>query len=329
MTTATLDDILTGHVPVTSNRRLIESITSARESRFLAVVLAPEVKLTAEIAPPLIEVLDTMPEGGGLDLFVDTLGGAAEEAWRLVSILRERFDRYTAVVPFGASPGATQVALGANELMMGDASSLSPIEPARLRVLETTDGGKLPLSAYDVGHYLRFLRRAFEGGTIPEAATADLWNHVDPLVVGATERQHRSNIETTRRCLATHLDEAGVARVIESIDGLTHRFPLTRRDCESRLGLSVLKPTRDLWAHVWSLYEYYDRMLNLSGEMNLGDQSYAVDYDGFIDSADERRVLIRVTRLDERGHPAADRAPIRRWVRPVSREVKVDEQLEL
>ena len=135
MATATLDDILTGHVPLTSNRRLIESVTTARESRFMAVVLAPEVKLSTELAPPLLEVLDSMPEGGGLDLFVDTLGGASEEAWRVVSMLRERFDRYTAIIPFAASPGATQVALGANDLMMGEASSLSPIEPDRKSVV--------------------------------------------------------------------------------------------------------------------------------------------------------------------------------------------------
>lgn len=328
MATATLNDILTGHVPVTSNRRLVESITTARESRFLAVVLAPEVKLTTELAPPLLEVLDSLDEGGGLDLFVDTLGGASEESWRLVSMLRERFDRYTAIVPFAASPGATQVAVGANELMMGDASSLAPIEPARLRRIESADGTQVPLSAYDVGHYLRFLRDAFAGAAIPDAAIADLWDRVDPLIVGATARQHESNLETTRRCVGTHLDEAGVAKVIDAVSGLTHRFPLTRRDCETA-GLSVLKPARDLWAHVWRLYEYYDRMVNLSGEMNLGDQHYAVDYDGFIDSLEERRVLIRVTRLDDRGRPAPDRQPIRRWVRPVSREVKVDESLEL
>ncbi len=329
MASATLDDILTGHVPLTSNRRLIESVTTARESRFLAVVLAPEVKLSSELAPPLLEVLDSMPEGGGLDLFVDTLGGASEEAWRVVSVLRERFDRYTAIIPFAASPGATQVAFGSNELMMGEASSLSPIEPARLRRVETAEGAVVPMSAYDVQHYLNFLKRAFGDATIPPAATADLWERVDPLVVGATEKQHQSNLQTTRRCLGTHRDEATVERVIAAIDGLTVRFPITRRDCESRLGLSVLKPSRDLWAHVWELYGYYDRMFNLSGDMMLGEQHYAVEYDGFIDSIDERRVLIRITRLDERGHPVADRQPIRRWVRPVSREVKVDEQLEL
>ena len=133
MASATLDDILTGHVPLTSNRRLIESVTTARESRFLAVVLAPEVKLSSELAPPLLEVLDSMPEGGGLDLFVDTLGGASEEAWRVVSVLRERFDRYTAIIPFAASPGATQVAFGSHELMMGEASRRSPLAPARRR----------------------------------------------------------------------------------------------------------------------------------------------------------------------------------------------------
>ena len=332
MSSLTLNDILEGHVPLTSNRESMAAIAGARESRLLAVVLSPDVRLGSDLASPLMEVLDTLPEGGGLDLFVDALGGASAETWRVVSMLRERFDRYTAIVPFAASPGATQVALGANELMMGEGSSLSPIEPPRLRRLETAEGERVPVSAYDVYHYANFLRRTLgpDAATASSPALAQLWTRLDPLVVGATERAHQTQLETTRRCLATHKQsEETIEQVISELDGRSHRFPITRRDCEARLGLSVLKPSRDLWADVWSLYEYYERMFELSGDLMLGDQRYSVDYEGFIDAVDERRVLIRVTRLDERGHAVSDRQVIRRWVRPKGREVKVDEELEL
>lgn len=335
----TLSEVLEGHVPLTSNRPLIEALTTARESRFLAVVLSPSVQLGSQIIPPLLEVLETLPEGGGLDLFVDCLGGASEEAWRIVSILRERFDRYTAIVPFSASPGASQVALGADELMMGEASSLAPLEPARLRKIELAGGNeKVSMSAYDVHHYLSFLERELrlEGGLSASSPILEqILARIDPLVVGATEKAHQVNRLVTRRCLETHLDpdrdHEQIERILEELGAgfISHKFPVTRRDCENRLGLRVLKPDRDLWASIWSLHGYYTRMWDLEGELVLADKYYCVGYDGFIDTADERRVLIRITRTDERGRPLTDKPTLHRWVRPKGRDVVLDQELEL
>ncbi len=327
-----LNDILDGHVPLTSNRRLIESLTTARESRFLGLMLAPDVRVDAQIAIPLLEVLDSIEEGGSLDVMVDAFGGANPETWRIVSILRERFDRITAVVPFAASPGATQVALGANELLMGEAASLSPIEPPRLRRVDTQGHGRIAVSSHDLAQYVGFLKEALGVASIsPDSPSlGHVWEVTDPIVVAATEKSHRDDLETTKRCLGTHLSEEAAARVMRELGGGSHKFPITRRDCESRLGLNVIKPARDLWSPVWALYQYYEKMFDLTGDMVLGEgQYYTLDFDGFIDTLEARRVLIRVTRTDERGHPVPEVAPIRRWVQPVGREVRVDTELEL
>lgn len=339
MSQPTLSEILEGNVPLTSNRELIEALTTARQSRFLAIVLAPTVTLKTEVISPLIEVLDALPEGGGLDMFLEAVGGASQEAWRVVSILRERFDRYTAIIPFAASPGSTQLALGADELMMGEASSLAPLEPARIRKLEVAGHGeKVSMSAYDVHHYLRFLERELrlEGGVSADSPVLEqLLGRIDPLVVGATEKAHQVNRMVTRRCLETHLDaERDGEQIQRVLDELTtgfvsHKFPFTRRDCESRLGLKVLKPDRDLWSKVWALHNYYRNMLDLEGDLVLGEKHFTVGYDGFIDTLDERRVLLRVSRTDEHGRPLTDKPTLHRWVRPKGREVKLDEELEL
>ncbi len=337
----TLPAVRAGHGPRTPNRDRIGPRARRRQGRLLTIVLAPTVQLKSTLMPPLLEVLQTLAPGGGVDVMVDALGGATAEAWRVVSVLRDRFDSYNAIVPFAASPGATQVALGANALIMGEASSLAPIEPPRVKGLEVAGGddSRLSMSAYDVQHYIRFLQRELAPGEKLDAASpalAQLWSRVDPLVVGATERAHQTNRTVTRRCLETHLDPDKDAARIDGVlrhfadSGLGHRFPITRRDCELRLGLDVIKPPEDLWGAVWNLHGYYRRMLDLEGDLQLGEaQHYLVGFDGFIDTLETRRVLLRVTRCDEAGRPLADKATLHRWVSPQAREVKLDEELEL
>ncbi len=336
--TPTLNEVLEGNVPLTSNHDQLAELGRLRESRILALVLAPGVQLRTGFIPPLLDVLETLPEGGGLDLFVDTLGAASEESWRIVSMLRARFDRYTAIVPFAATPGATQIALGADELMMGEASSLAPIEPARLKAVRDDDGENRTMSAYDVHHYLQFVQRALGVDRLPP--DSPLWtalvNRVDPMVIGITEKAHQINRLVTRRCLETHIDpetdDARIEAVLDEVGAgtLGRRFPITRRDCERRLGLDVIKPAREIGQAVWALHAYYRQMLDLEGDLQLGDkQHYTVGYDGFIDTLEERRVLLRITRVDEHGRPIATKPVLHRWVSPVGRDVVLDEELEL
>lgn len=336
--TPTLKEILEGNVPLTSNRDRLSELARQRESRVLALVLGPGVSLRTGFIPPLLEVLETLPEGGSLDLYIDTFGAASEETWRIVSMLRERFDRFTAIVPFAATAGATQIALGADELMMGEASSLAPIEPARLKAVRDDDGENRTMSAYDVHHYLKFVQRALGVERLP--ADSPLWaalvDRVDPMVIGITEKAHQINRMVTRRSLETHLDpdkdREHIDRILEEVGAgtLGRRFPITRRDCERRLGLQVLKPAREIWQSVWSLNAYYRQMLDLEGDLQLGDkQHYTVGFDGFIDTIDDRRVRLRITRVDEHGRPIADKPVLHRWVSPAGRDVVVDEELEL
>ncbi len=325
----TLSDVLQGRFPLGGNSLEINAISKARGHKFMAIVLAPTVKLGPELVPPLLEVLDTVPEGGAIDIFVDTLGGAAEETWRLVSILRERFDHYSCLIPFAASPGATQVALGADEVVMGPASSLAPLEPARIRAVDT-DGERFSMSAYDLRSYLGFLRR--EVGEITGEALSELWKRIDPLLVGVTEKAHQSLLLTTRRALETHMDDtAQVDRVLQELGGgvASHKFPFTRRDAESRLGLHVIRPGRQLAASMWGLRDYYNHMLEIEGDVQLGDKHYRIEYDGFIDTAHTRRVLLRVTRVDERGRALPDLPTIRRWVEPSGGEMSLDQEVDL
>lgn len=75
---------------------------------------------------------DMLREADGNDytfLMINSPGGDAETALRVIRLYREFSDSYKAIVPDMAKSAATQICLGANEIFMGRNSELGPIDP--------------------------------------------------------------------------------------------------------------------------------------------------------------------------------------------------------
>jgi hypothetical protein len=68
------------------------------------------------------------PKSKEIDVIVHSSGGSAEYAYRIISLLHEEFKSVTVVVPFWAKSAATLLALGAQELLMGENAELGPLD---------------------------------------------------------------------------------------------------------------------------------------------------------------------------------------------------------
>ena len=310
-----LTEVLEGHFPLNSNRLLLQDIANLRQRRILAIVLAPHMHLDRAAIDPLVGILRGLRGTSTLDLFVDGLGLTSPEAWRVVSALREHFQQVTAIVPFAASPGATMLALGANELLMTDVASLSPLEP------------------WSLSNELQRLRGELRA--LGHGGRENALQRLDPRDVGAVERAYNALATLVRRILETHMDREKDAQRVEDIitelceGDLLPSFPVTRRDCEQRLGLTVVKPDDTLSDVAWKLHEYYGQMFDIEGDWLWNDRHFSISYDGFIDTLDDRRVLVRIHRLDERGRRVGEGPVLTRWVRPGGQEVIIDRELAL
>lgn len=64
-----------------------------------------------------------------LDLIIHSPGGSAEAAEQVVNYLRTQFDYIRCFVPLQAKSAATMVALGCDEVVLGQHSELGPIDP--------------------------------------------------------------------------------------------------------------------------------------------------------------------------------------------------------
>lgn len=64
-----------------------------------------------------------------LDLILHSPGGSPQAAEQMLNYLRTQFDHIRAIVPLQAKSAATMMALGCDEIVMGDHSELGPIDP--------------------------------------------------------------------------------------------------------------------------------------------------------------------------------------------------------
>ena len=91
-----------------------------------------------------IDQIDALSDADKVDVLVHSTGGDALAAWKLMSILRERFDNVAVLVPFMAFSAATLFALGADEMVMRPHAWLGPIDPRSRFPCLTAAGGSFP-----------------------------------------------------------------------------------------------------------------------------------------------------------------------------------------
>jgi ClpP class serine protease len=72
-----------------------------------------------------IDQIDAIGPGDEVDILLHSTGGDALTAWKLMSLLRERFKNVGVLVPFMAFSAATLFTLGADEIVMHPHASLA------------------------------------------------------------------------------------------------------------------------------------------------------------------------------------------------------------
>ncbi len=89
----------------------------------------PEEFMIEEFTEIVAEKFPEKEKRPPLYLLIHSPGGAISSAYVIASVLRENFSNITAFVPHIAASGATLLAIASNEIVMGDISQLSPIDP--------------------------------------------------------------------------------------------------------------------------------------------------------------------------------------------------------
>lgn len=87
-------------------------------------------------------------KGQELDLIIHSAGGSLEAADQIVQYLRNKYDHIRVFVPQSAMSAATMIACAADEIWLGNQSSLGPIDPQI--TLPTGNGGATTVAAQSI-----------------------------------------------------------------------------------------------------------------------------------------------------------------------------------
>lgn len=145
-----------------------------------------------------------------LDLILHSPGGSAQAAEQIIEYLRTRFDYIRAIVPLQAKSAATMMALGCDEILMGDHSELGPIDP---QILVPVPEGRRYAPAHAI---LRDFNRAKEEckqdvGNI--AAWTPILRSYAGGLIEFCHQQVKLSMEVVEKWLANHMlrhDDMGV-----------------------------------------------------------------------------------------------------------------------
>jgi hypothetical protein len=248
------------------------AIEQYRKRPLIVYATSTRPGVVAQMAPDavreFIDQLDAIKDAKRIDILLHSTGGDGLTAWKLMSILRERFDEVSVLVPYMAFSAATLFALGADEIVMHPHASLGPIDP---QISIAQPDGKVRQFAYeDVGAFLRFLTSEVKvtEQVHVSAIVEKLFSVVDPVNVGAAKRASELASSVGERLLLTHMSKGDEkARAKQIADNLNKSF-FAHGDAVSRkrateLQLKIAEADQTLETLIWNAYLGMESYLDL------------------------------------------------------------------
>jgi hypothetical protein len=260
-------------------RKLIAAIETKRKSRLICYLTSDRQNASAIIAkdalPFVFNQLREIGQVPRIDLLVFTSGGDTLAAFGLARLLRE-FTRWVGVlVPDRCFSAGTLLALGANEIYMTRAGTLSPIDPSVTTQLNpSTDGPMpgtrqlLPVSVESVAGFKSLIEK--DWGIRDEEMLTQLFkvlaHRVHPLALGDVYRSRQQIERLAHQLMKKHRrDRTNVQKVISTLTrGLgSHDYPISRTEARELLGRQIARDDSRLETMVWDLYQDYAKEMSL------------------------------------------------------------------
>ena len=266
-------------------RPLISYVTSKRDGI--------QADMASDVLPYLIEQLDSLPKNTTeLDFLIVSYGGDPMVAWRIMSLIRERVDRVSVLIPQSAYSAATLVALGGDDIVMHPNGHLGPVD-MQIR----TAGSHILFSTEDITAFVNFVREDLSITdqehlrTLFEATCRE----VGTLGVGFTARSQKLALDLARRLLSLpgeDDDNPASKTIVENLSRQfhSHSYPVSRKEAIS-MGLPVVKD-RDgiLEGLMWDLW--------LDIEADLDERNPFNPIAILLNSSEADKLLAPVPQLD-------------------------------
>jgi hypothetical protein len=239
--------------------REIQETTDSKLLCYTAGVLAP---IDREDVVCFVDLLHNVLHGQSIDLLLHTGGGDIDAAEKLMTMIRKKAStsQVRVVVPDYAKSAGTLIALGADRILMSDASELGPIDPQVIRA--DHNGNRM---RHSVKNYLdAYSEHQKALADNPDDVTARMMlSKLDPETVhlfkGIMARATKCAEKQLRQGM---MKESGnwtlaVSALLYAPQFQTHGQPISWEDAaDPSIGLTVdyHAPDDELWLKYWQLY---------------------------------------------------------------------------
>ncbi len=312
---------------------MIGKIQEELNASVICYITGDRENLSTRIAPDVIRIffrhLEHIGPQENICLFLYTRGGDVLTPWRLVNLIREYCHEFSVLLPFRAYSAGTLICLGADQIIMGKMSELSPIDPSVANAFNPEDPGnktaKIPVSVEDVTSFLDLAQE--KAGLKEEEYMTHVYlrlaKDVHPLALGNVHRNYSLIRSLAKKLLELHSESRSPGHIQDIIDNLTeklyaHNHMISRYEAKKYIKLHVSEPSKKLESLVWQLYENYEADLQLAEPFNpailLKEHEQQVDFEaagGMIESLKQQDAFIFEGRVTRHARQKHDTPPVK------------------
>lgn len=259
----------------------IEAVTHHKLIVYCAALSHPASSIAADDVTPFMSLLGPLTEYEGLDLLINSPGGSADTAEKIVSLCRQFVTpgkSFRLIVPYMAKSAATMIGLGTDRIVMGITSELGPIDP---QMQQFVGGGMryVPGQSF-IDAFEQIKAETAANNNLLNAAYIPALSTFDVAFLDfcrkAVERSRAFGI----KWLSAHMC-SGDAQPMQRATQITNQL-LNVQQYQShgqqinaaeakKIGLEVdeLQPDDDLWKLIWEYYCRADLFMRGSGNIKV------------------------------------------------------------
>ncbi len=248
-----------------SRKELYAEIEKKRGRPLIAYFTSLRPNATGQIASDVIpefakQILEIPNNKKEIDILVVSYGGDPTVAWRIITMLRERFDKVGILIPYTAYSAATLLALGADEIIMHPFSNLGPVDPqlTYIRKGEKGEQEKVQFGTEDLRHYLEFVKVdvGISDQEQLERAFELVCKDVGSIPIGVAKRSSYLALSMGEKLLNLHMnDQTKVKAIVEALNKsfYHHGYPVGRKEAKE-IGLPVIEPDGETEKLMWDVW---------------------------------------------------------------------------
>jgi ATP-dependent protease ClpP protease subunit len=247
--------------------REIEDVTGRRLIVYFANIANPTAAISALDVSPFQDLLLDCQQGDNVDLLLQTPGGDADAAEKLVVMIRARAKSFRLVVTDRAKSAGTLIATASDAILMSSTSELGPIDPQM--TITQPDGKAITRPAQSFLDGLDQIKQdVIKNGGQLNPAYYPLLQQLDPALLDFCEKVKKRAQGFAEKWLCAHMlkDNTAMAKSIaERLADVkqysSHGMVIDHEEAK-KMGLNVefQSPDSSLWSCLWKLHASYDMM---------------------------------------------------------------------